>query len=82
MKASNAKLMADGINQKMDNASLQSILSQIGKRAEQGHYSFTVSGELRTNVKAKLIELGYSIEGGGRMNETEYNIKWDNVKGE
>lgn len=72
MKASEAKLVADELNGKMDDAEFNGVITQIAKRAESGFYDFTCP-KLRPMVINRLIGLGYSI---GENNLDKQVISW------
>lgn len=72
------KKIADEAKAKLVNNDISNIMDSILEKAESGEHSLSVD-KLSNDVRIKLRELGYTIESGGRMNEIEYIIRWDDI---
>lgn len=73
------KKIADDMNTSKSSAELDTIISIVRQQAEQGKYSYSGSGELMKETIQFIKDLGFKIEFGGRMNETDYEISWKDL---
>lgn len=52
------------------------IRQEIDKAIDKGEFSFSGSGNLRTETVNTLRDLGYSVKIGSQYNESYYTISW------
>ena len=78
MKASQAQLLADGVNQSRDSAQYEAIKKEIKRQADDGKYSVTIWERIRSGVCAKLQTEGYTVSDprSGGTNETCSDVEW------
>ena len=75
--AKEAKEQADAINAIATEHQLEYITKLITEATAIGNYNTTYNKTITTDARKTLIDLGFKIESGGRYNETEYIISWN-----
>lgn len=74
--AKEAKQKADAIIKAKADAELTMVNKEIKRRSDMGDFSTYFEGNLMEITREKLIELGYKLNTGGRMNEVETTVSW------
>lgn len=55
---------------------LSEIMEQIDEAIEDGKFSISNDGCLKSETKQRLEELGYKVETGCQYNESYYSVRW------